>query len=76
MTLTDTEQLLIDTLKAFPPNSVYADAGKRTVFKGFQLYMKRQVADISWKEDRRTLVVDVVDGKHEYRIDFSPMVKG
>ena len=68
--LIDTEQLLIDTLKAFPPNSVYADAGKKTVFKGFQLYMKRQVADIYWKEDRRTLVVDVVDGKHNTVLIF------
>jgi len=62
--LTDAEQVLIDALRAFPPNSVYADADKRTVFKGFQLYMKRQVANIDWKEDRRTLVVDVGDGKH------------
>jgi SNF2 family DNA or RNA helicase len=65
MMLTDTEQLLIDTLKAFPPNSVYADAGKKTIFKGFQLYMNKRVSDIDWKEeDRRALVVGVVDGKH------------
>jgi hypothetical protein len=68
--LTDTEQLLIDNLKVFSPNSVYADAGKKTVFKGFQLYMKRQVADINWKEDQRTLVVDVMDGKHNTVLIF------
>ena len=68
--LTAAEQLLIDTLKAFPPNSVYAEAGKKTVFKGFQLYMNRQVGDIYWKEDRQTLVVDVVDRKHDTVLIF------
>jgi superfamily II DNA or RNA helicase len=64
--LNDSEQLLLDTLKALPPNSIYADAGKKIVFKGFQLYTNRGVADISWKKDRKTVVIDVVDRKHNF----------
>jgi superfamily II DNA or RNA helicase len=61
MTLTGSEQLLLNALKALPPNSVYADAGRKTIFKGFRLYTNRRTASIGWDGDQRALVVNVLD---------------
>ncbi|MBA4418662.1 MAG: hypothetical protein C0392_12255 [Syntrophus sp. (in: bacteria)] len=62
MQLTGPEQMLLDALKAFPPNSVYAGASKKTVFRGFQLYTDGRVKDIAWEKGRRELVVRIADG--------------
>lgn len=58
------EQLLLDTLKALPPNSVYSDVAKRIVFRGFQLYTNRRVTDIVWKGNSGVLLFNVLDGRH------------
>jgi superfamily II DNA or RNA helicase len=58
MTLSQNEQSLIDTLKIMPPNSVYTDAPKITIFKGFQLFTSGRVKCIRWEEDA-VLAVDL-----------------
>jgi superfamily II DNA or RNA helicase len=63
MPLTHSEQLLLDALKALPPNRVYEDTERKTVFKGFRLYNDRRVTRISWDVDLGRLIVDVIDGR-------------
>ena len=58
MTLDHSEQLLLDTLRTLPPQSIYADAAKREIIKGFQLYIDHRVERIEW-EPHGVLLVEV-----------------
>ena len=58
MALDHTEQLLIDALKSLPPRSIYADAGKREIIRGFQLYIDQRIERIEW-EPHGVLVAEV-----------------
>ena len=62
MQLTDSEKTLLDALKELPPNIIYTDAEKKTVFKGFRLYTGSKVESISWVGDRGILSVNLGDG--------------
>ncbi len=58
MALTPKQQRLLDILAALPANSVYTDAPKREILRGFKLYVERQVVQIRW-EGERVLAVDL-----------------
>ncbi len=58
MALDHTEQILVDALKSLPPRSIYADAGKREIIRGFQLYIDHRIERIEW-EPHGVLVADV-----------------
>jgi superfamily II DNA or RNA helicase len=62
MPLTGSEKTLLDALKILPPNTIYTDAEKKTVFKGFRLYSGGKVENITWVGDKGTLTVRVADG--------------
>jgi non-specific serine/threonine protein kinase len=51
MALTRSEQILVETLAALPPNNVYADAGKREILTGFRLYTDRRITSIGWEAE-------------------------
>jgi non-specific serine/threonine protein kinase len=51
MTLTRSQQILVQALEALPPNNVYVDAGKREILGGFKLFVEHQVLDIAWEGD-------------------------
>ncbi len=59
MELTGQQQLLIDTLKAYPSGTIYTDSSRKTVFKGFKLYNDRSVEKIFWHDDRGVLGVNL-----------------
>jgi superfamily II DNA or RNA helicase len=61
MPLNPRQQSLIDILKALPPNSVYTQAEKRAVFRGFQLYTDRRVSDVLWGKDEPAIAVRLID---------------
>ena len=58
MAIDHTEQILVDALKSLPPRSIYADAGKREIIRGFQLYIDHRIERIEW-EPHGVLVADV-----------------
>ena len=62
MSLTGPELILLEALKALPPNTVYADAEKKTIFEGFRLYTANRVENISWEGDGGILALNVADG--------------
>ena len=51
MVLTHSEQSLVETLAALPPNNVYVDAEKREIFTGFRFYTDRRITHIGWEAD-------------------------
>ncbi len=51
MSLTRSEQLLLDTLKALPPQTVYDDADRKAVIRGFQLFIDHRVGFLGWEDD-------------------------
>ncbi len=61
MALTPSEQLLLDALKAIPANSIYAEAEKKRVFRGFQLYTTGHVSHVGWKDGKGVLTITVED---------------
>jgi len=58
MNLDHSEQLLLDTLKTLPPQSIYADAAKKEIIRGFQLYIDHRIERIEW-EPHGILLVEV-----------------
>ena len=62
MSLTGPQNLLIDALKALPPNSLYTGVEKKTIFSGFRLYSDKRVESIAWDGDSLVLTVNVADG--------------
>ena len=51
MALTRSEQVLLETLAALPPNTVYADAGKGEILTGFRLFTDCRTVRIGWETD-------------------------
>ena len=62
MPLNDSEKLLLDALKELPPNTVYTDAGKKEIVRGFKLYTGFRVGEILWDGRESSLIVVVEDG--------------
>ncbi|MDR2017803.1 MAG: DEAD/DEAH box helicase [Syntrophobacterales bacterium] len=62
MIFTDPENTLLNAVKSLPPNTVYANVEKRTIFKGFLLYAGDKVENIEWVEGKGVLTVNVADG--------------
>ncbi|MGD0232696.1 MAG: SNF2-related protein, partial [Syntrophorhabdales bacterium] len=58
MALSRSEQILLDALQTLPPNSVYADATKREILRGFKLFVDHRTTCIGWEGDG-TLVLDM-----------------
>jgi hypothetical protein len=49
MTFTVSEQSLLDTLKSLAPQTVYADAAKKDILRGFKLFVDRRTTGIAWE---------------------------
>jgi superfamily II DNA or RNA helicase len=75
MALSRKEQQLIDVLRALPAYSVYTNAAKREILRGFKLHVDRQVVRIHWEDDGVLVVTlgtltssDDQPGLHSVRI--------
>jgi non-specific serine/threonine protein kinase len=71
MTLTSSEQRLLDSLRVLPPQSVYADAERKEIIRGFQLYIDHRIRCIGW-EDGGVLVVQM-SGRGANVVDLVPI---
>ncbi len=61
MPLSDAERLLVDKLKAIPPNTVYSETGKKQIMRGFKLYAGSRIDGVAWEDG--DMVVIVEDGR-------------
>jgi superfamily II DNA or RNA helicase len=62
MPLNDPEKILLDALKALPPNTVYSDTGKKEIVSGFRMYTSAKVEHVAWDGREGTLAVIVDEG--------------
>ena len=71
MTFARSEQLLLDTLRVLPPQCVYADAERKEIVRGFQLFIDHRVRRIGWEES--AILVLEMSGRGPNVIDLVPV---
>ena len=71
MSFTRSEQLLLDTLRALPPQTVYGDADRKAVIRGFQLFIDHRVGHLTWEDD--AVLVVRMNARGSNVIDLIPV---